>query len=93
VQGVYTKQIETCDSKDWMDMKVNRMLVHWCNILCQYIDISKLPCDNILDHNTLLFDLIQVEIKRLNEKNKANEHDRTFRIHVYDEDKLVQWFD
>lgn len=49
--GIYTKEEETCDDEFWKDIKYNRMIGRWLEILCPHIDIKNFENQLISDIN------------------------------------------
>jgi hypothetical protein len=97
--GIFTKEEETASDLNRANMKKNRMLNRWLQILCPHINFNDywqqlgylklLKCLNASDSleqcYEIKYDLIQQHLKKLNELNiNQGDEKREFKIEVYE---------
>ena len=77
IPGIYTKEEETADSKEWIDKKSIRILGRWLKILEDRIHDGSNEDDDVSIKIHLLY--INQAIKRLN-KNDGGNRKFTFTV-------------
>ncbi len=85
--GTYTIEEESATDKVWAQLKLNRILHKWIQILCPFIDwgnyyscwLSIQTEDDPIDEDTLAIEIINQHIEALNEYDNNN---RSFDITV-----------
>lgn len=82
IKGVYAYNEETAINEEHKNIKYERILKQWINILCPYIEVNKI---NFEERKNFLCKLIQEEINYLNSKNKDGEQIIEFKIEVIDD--------
>ncbi len=83
VKNIYTEEIDTADNAQWRDIKYNRMIQRWFNIICPHYS-NRIPMSNDYSDNKraeVLLNMIHAEIETLNIYNKGQQ-DRKFEITI-----------